>query len=110
MSKPIYTVTAAYKQEPLKDFSVRGDRYRTFGFFHELKEARKAVRENRCDLHECLYNFLVIERYTEGIHSFGDIAEFYEWKDEKGDVWDGKWKKLSRRPKCFKNIFNIGLG
>lgn len=52
----------------------------TFGHFCELKDAQEAVAENRCDLHECLYNYLVIEDVPYGIH-----AQVTGWDPDKPD-------------------------
>ncbi len=102
MSRPIYTVTAVYTSS---DKSIRGDKYRTFGFFHDLEEAREAASENWGEMHECLYNYLVIESYREGIHSIGDMIDYYKW-----DYDNNKWLKLDSCPKRFRGVCCLGLG
>ena len=41
---------------------------RCFGYYETFEEADKAVRENRCDIREYLYDYCFIENIPSGIH------------------------------------------
>jgi hypothetical protein len=56
---------------------------RTFGFFDSHTEAYNAIRENRGDMHECLYNRLVLEYIEGGIHPEVWHSEWYYWDSTK---------------------------
>ena len=94
-----YFITAIYDEPGL--FIHRKAR-RTFGYFHTIDDAIKAVVENRGNMQECLYNYLVIEGIGEGIHRLAEQEIWYEWKD-------GKWT-LCNKPEFLKSIINFALG
>jgi len=64
--------------------------YRTFGFYNTYADAYKAVFENRCDMHECLYDLLVMEYIEEGIHPQVHTTQWWKWNDI-----ENKWEFLS---------------
>ena len=75
---------------------------RTFGFYHRTFDALAAVKENRMNMHECLYNYLVMERIAEGIHSICDDEEWFKW-GKKG------WTPCNK-PEWAKGMVNWALG
>lgn len=84
---------------------------RTFGFFITDERAKIAVCNNEMDLHEMLYDFLVIEQIDEGIHEFATAQSWYEWV---GDNWeacnepDVVGKYLSLGDGCFISFACVG--
>lgn len=76
---------------------------RTFGYYSTIEKSLEAVKMNRCNMHECLYNFLVIEEIKEGIHPMVDSEYWFEWKD-KG------WEQLCSKPPQFNGTCNWALG
>jgi len=94
-----YFITSIYDAPGL--FVHRKDR-RTFGYFQSLDEAFKSVEENRCNMQECLYNYLVIEGIKEGIHPLVEKEHWYEWTDNK-------WMPCNK-PEFLKSIINFALG
>lgn len=79
---------------------------RTFGYYNNLKDAIKAVEENRGSMQECLYNFIVIEAIDEGIHPKVIKEYWFKWKNNH-------WKPFGssyRKPKKFIGICNLALG
>lgn len=66
----IYTVTAIAED---------GHDSRCFGFFWNLSAAMSAAKENRCDLSECYYHYLVIEEQGEGIHAMAKQIQWFFW-------------------------------
>lgn len=88
---------------------------RCFGWFDSFEKSEKAVLENRCDMHECFYNYIVIEKLYEGIHSLCHENDqvWYKWKsgNQKDDEFDesGKWERVEK-PEQFKSMINFGIG
>jgi hypothetical protein len=75
---------------------------RTFGYYHGWLRAYTAVKENRCNMHECLYQYLVMERIGEGVHALADYVKWFKWS--------GKNWKPCRKPKMFQGLTNWALG
>lgn len=94
-----YFITSIYDAPGL--FVHRKAR-RTFGYYHTLDEAFKAVEENRCNMQECLYNYLVVEGISEGIHPLVEKEHWYEWIDNK-------WMPCNK-PEFLKSTVNFALG
>ncbi len=96
-----YFITSIYweKRFPLPDKHSS----RTFGYYSTLEKAMKAVEGNLCNMQECLYNFLVIEEFVEGVHPICDTTYWYEWK------WQ-RWEQISNQPEQFNGIINWALG
>ena len=83
----------------------KSTRSRTFGFYEKYNEALTAVLENRCDMVECLYDYLVMEYIEEGIHPMVIHDFWFKWNDEQR-----KWVELEKRPEEYIGITNWGLG
>jgi len=77
MENPIYTITAIWYEEGTDD------EHRCFGFFYTLARAKIVVEENQCDMHECRYQYIVIEEIMPGIHSTAKALQWYKWEDNK---------------------------
>lgn len=56
---------------------------RTFGFFKNISDAQSAVENNQGEMHECLYDYLVLEKIDCGIHPLAQEEIWYTWKDER---------------------------
>jgi len=91
----IYTVTG------FADISC----HRCFGWFMNLKDAQKAVVCNKSDLHEYLYEYMVIEEVQEGIFCKITQEIWYRWHDRKR-----KFLKSSRPHYFPSNVVNFGIG
>ena len=84
----IYTVTALTK-DSLKN--------RCFGFFFNETDARVTCFNNHGDLQECLYQHLVIEKQSDGIHSPAEVIQWYKWIGEDSlSESDGRWVECER--------------
>jgi hypothetical protein len=77
---------------------------RTFGFYKEYGDAYRAVRINQGGMRECLYEYLVIEKIKEGIHSSVDEEVWFKWDDKRNE-----WKECEK-PKQFLDTINWALG
>lgn len=62
---------------------------RCFGYYANLNEAKKAVEENRCDIHETMYDFVVIEEIEAGIHA---------------DTTNNWWFKYNKKEDCYESV------
>lgn len=95
-----YFITSIYDERGL--FVHRKAR-RTFGYFKELDDALQAVKENRCNMQECLYNYLVIEGIGEGIHAYCNEDYWFEWQDNH-------WQRILGKPEFLNGIVNFAFG
>lgn len=77
---------------------------RVFGFYNTAEKAIEAVNENRCNMHEGMYEYLVIEHIEEGIHPFAENEKWFKWNYK-----DKCWKNC-HRPKQFRGLINFALG
>lgn len=75
---------------------------RTFGFYKEYSDALSAVLTNRCNMHEGLYEYLIMEKMKEGIHPLAEEENWFKWKNNK-------WVSC-RKPSKFSGIINWALG
>lgn len=75
---------------------------RTFGHFGSLNDAKQAVDENRCDMNEMLYNYIVIENIPYGIHSIGSEQHWFKWYNKLG------WKPIKKQ-KWAKEFLNWAI-
>jgi hypothetical protein len=99
----IWFLTAVISKEVAKergyDHSLN---HRTFGYYKGFHAAYQAVKENRCNMHECLYEFLVMERIEAGVHG--------EMKEEEWFKWSGKRWIPCKKPLEYRGIINWALG
>ena len=102
---PIYLITAmCILNGNQKRFLNTTRSQRTFGYGCSLKEAKSYVKQNKSDIYECLYNYVVIEKMCSGIHA--RVIKEYWYK------WDLAGKKYKSRDKasCLIGIVNFGIG
>jgi hypothetical protein len=76
---------------------------RCFGFFDSLEKAKTAVACNSGNMHECYYNYLVIEEISEGVHAFPISQYWYIWSEDLGWV-------PTTKPEFAKGISNWSIG
>lgn len=90
---------------------------RCFGYFEDKDRAMQAVEENWGDMHECSYNFLVIESLGQGIHPDttsdpgceNEIWFKWEGEPQPTDPFFGEWVKI-KKPKWSDRIVNWAIG
>jgi len=82
-------------------------RKRTFGFYPTYNEAYTAVKENRGNIEECLYDYVVMEYIEPGIHPMVHSEQWWAWDTEKRE-----WRFLpeDEKPREFMGICNWALG
>lgn len=89
---PTYFITCTVKDGKTKNKLGYQDygATRTFGFYHKLNDAREALNENQCDMHEYLYQFAIIEKMYPGIHPCcydENDFEWYKYNPKKGGFY-----------------------
>jgi hypothetical protein len=77
---------------------------RCFGYYNTALEATTAVIENRGDLHECLYDYVVVEKIGEGIHAIPDTEFWFRWNE------DMEAFNICEKPEWSNNIVNWAIG
>ena len=79
---------------------------RCFGFFNTYNEAYNAIENNSGDMHEYLYNYIVLEYMETGIHPYVRAVDWWKWVDS-----EKKWVYISKKdwPE-YSNMSNWALG
>lgn len=93
---------------------------RCWGFFSTIEKAREYLIDDKFDICECYYEYVVIEEFQDGIPATSpkfcatlnpdDIfMEWYKYNDREKSM--SKWVKLKRPPRgeCYK-LVNWGMG
>ena len=80
---------------------------RTFGFYNTYTEAYVACKENRGNMVECLYDYLIVEYIEPGIHPEVHLSVWWKWNE-----FERCWKYIfdEEAPKEFVGITNWALG
>lgn len=114
-SKYIYTVTCLndvpsyalskkeYNKLTEKERNHRNHR-RCFGWFGRLQEAKKNVKNNTGDVHECSHLYAVIEKVAEGVYGGCEIPKEWWYK------WDDSKYVPIEKPKELNHVINFGMG
>jgi len=75
---------------------------RTFGYYRGWSKAYQAVKENRSNMYECLYSYLVMERIGEGVHALPTDEQWFRWG---GNRW-----VACKKPTALQGLTNWALG
>ncbi len=78
---------------------------RTFGFYDTYNQTHETVVNNRGNLQECLYDYLVIEYMEPGIHPLAYVEEWWEWNTQLH-----RWDKLQNKPKKYLGMISWAMG
>lgn len=78
---------------------------RCFGYYPTLDDAKESVLQNKCDLHEALYNYIVIEEIGYGIHPEPTERKWFQWQTG----WEDGWVECEK-PKWSEGIINWAIG
>lgn len=71
--------------EDLPVLENNGGSTRTFGYYNEFEEADQAVKENRLDMHEYLYKYIIVEQIGQGIHPWVKNEWWYKYNPETNE-------------------------
>lgn len=83
------------------------DSKRCIGWFDNTKEALDAVKANKGDMHECLYNYIVIEEVPSGVWKLVTNEVWFTWSMAREE-----WVpcKKPRKYRTFANVSGFGMG
>lgn len=102
----MYFITSIIGQQTLERLpQYKQLNSRTFGFYANHLEALVAINENRGNMEECLYDYIVLESIDEGIHPLVKSAEWWKW-----DTRIKAWIYIKDSPKEYEHITNWALG
>ena len=82
--------------------AARNHSDRCFGYYISENEAVETVLENRCDIWEFSYDYVVIEEIGEGIHGYCYKRAWFKWDD-------GNYIPI-KEPKEVEHIINFSIG
>jgi len=99
----IYTITAFPGKSDDPTFPKYGNR--VFGYFEKEHDATMAIMENRCNMHECLYEYLVVEECSPGILSISFVKQWYKWNYDAR-----KWEACDWPKEIPSNTVNFSIG
>jgi hypothetical protein len=101
----MFFITAIYSEYVIEP-DIYGSPYsRCFGYFIKKEDAIKAVENNESDLHECLYDYIVIENLKEGLYCGMEFNPSEIWFQWNGTEW-----LECIKPDFAKNIVNWAIG
>jgi len=99
----MYFLTSLWRKAE-KGFEATIKNERCFGYFADKQDALKAADENWADMHECMYNWLVIEKIPEGLHAMPEEEIWYTWDDGTK-----RWIHVDK-PVWTEHIINWSIG
>lgn len=68
MRAKIYTITGLTELTTENSWPNFGDE-RTFGYYTNKEKAIDAVKHNALDIHETIYNYVIVEEVEEGLYN-----------------------------------------
>ena len=77
---------------------------RCWGFYCNKETALQALHENWTDMEETIYEYAVLEGYTEGISHMTGYQQFFKYDQEK----DGYFEIDT--PEGYKHFAGFGIG
>lgn len=104
----IYTITAVATGPDMFSKLPSGGgikHQRVFGFFEKEHDVTIAIQENRGEMHEHLYDFLVVEECYPGIHAVASVKQWYLWNYE-----GRKWEPCEWPADVPPNTINFSMG
>lgn len=96
-----FITTVLARRNSIENPTLLVDTHRTFGYYKERTDACEAISENRCNMQESIYNYLVLEEIAEGIHPEVGVELWYRWVQQ--------WVPCNK-PSDLKSIINWALG
>ena len=70
---------------------------RCWGYYYDKNDCIKVLHDNITDIHECYYNYAVIEKINEGLSSLSIEREFFEYKRNLSgffEIEEPKWAEF----------------
>lgn len=101
----IFTITLI--NTSLDDKINSTDSRRCIGYYENKSDAIRAVIDNKGEMHECLYNYIVIEEIPSGVWASTISETWYEW-----NFPEKRWEKIDKPLKYrkFGQVVGFGVG
>jgi hypothetical protein len=61
---------------------------RTFGYYPHRHWAIEDLHNNNTDLHECLYDYAVVEKIPMGLYPLAEERIFFKWDEAKQGFYE----------------------
>ncbi len=103
----IYIVTVIRRKDPDPDSTDH--RSRSWGWFFDLDDAKRAVLANELDMFECDYTHAVIERVPEGVSPICETIAWFAATYPKGSD-EPEVGQLDGTPAWARETCNWGIG
>lgn len=77
---------------------------RTWGYYPTEKEARHAITENYGNMRDCLFDYLVLEEYDQGVLAGAKRDVWFHWNEVVGE-----WLECDK-PSFANGVINWAMG
>ena len=101
--KNIFLITCFTKCEKDQRGFFDGGCERSFGFKYSFEDAKRALNENYCDMHETIYKFAVVEELGPYIHPTVEREVWFEYDFEKDGFFE------IEKPQATYGFCNFGM-
>lgn len=81
-----------------------GGASRTFGYYDNFEDCKRALNENWCDMHEFLYLYAVVEKIDQGIHAIAEDEVWFKWDEKRQGFFE------ISKPECANGFTNHAIG
>jgi len=98
--KPNYFIMVAKEM----GFSEYAGITRVVGYYRELETALTAVKENRCDIRENIYDYVIVEEVFSGLYPDATNRWFFEYNRRTGEY------NSIDEPPVYSNYTNLTIG
>ena len=99
----IYTITGMTNlQKGVDDFPDFGDT-RIFGYYTSKEHAFESTKHNALDIHETIYDYVIIEEVEEGLYQPSDERWFFHY------IGNDTYEEISE-PDFMKHFCGISIG
>lgn len=78
---------------------------RTWGYYLTLSDAVHAVTQNKDNMIDCLYDYLVIEQYGPGIIAMATSEMWFHWNEGHRT-----WVQIINKPTFLNGTISFAMG
>jgi hypothetical protein len=96
--RPIYTITTINLKDGIWDS-------RCIGYYFSESVAIKEVEHNGGDMHECSYEYAVVEEVKQGLYYINRKETWFKWNKARE-----KYEILEEKPEMFRRTCCYGIG
>lgn len=86
------------------------DDSRCVAMSNDLEYLKLIAEENSSDIHEGVYQYIVIEKFHHHLYPIGEQVKWYTWIPEEGGTkYDGHYEQCDK-PEEYGSMCNWGMG